>query len=214
MQERLDITVETHLWRRQIVVVKRFRFDFLTRDNIKYFKREANIFKVLKHEHVVRFFGIMVDPPSLGIVMQFAPNGDLFQKLENKRKDYIKGLENGTINIKNNNKRGSISINKNFYNEDRLSDTLSNEDGIQTNSTDTAQSRHFDRERVLSENSDDDRKSHSDRSTIGWSDKSRGLGSRIALRISTVAGNKIPLHTCVVASGNTTFDPLVCAHQV
>lgn len=89
----MDTSVETHLWRRKIVIVKRFKFDFLTRDSIKFFKREANIFKVLKHENIVKFFGVVVDPPSLGIVMQFGANGDLFQTLEKKRNSYTEDDE-------------------------------------------------------------------------------------------------------------------------
>ena len=34
--------IEIHLWRMQLVVVKRFKLDFLTRDNIKLFKKEVS----------------------------------------------------------------------------------------------------------------------------------------------------------------------------
>ena len=35
IEDRMDTSIEIHLWRRQLVVVKRFKLDFLTRDNIK-----------------------------------------------------------------------------------------------------------------------------------------------------------------------------------
>lgn len=83
--ETVDMSVEIHLWRRKLACVKRFKFDLLTRDNIKYFKVEANIFKKLSHENIVRFYGILIDPPSLGIVMHFCTNSDVFQNLEKLR---------------------------------------------------------------------------------------------------------------------------------
>jgi hypothetical protein len=83
--ETVDMSVEIHLWRRKLACVKRFKFDLLTRDNIKYFKDEANIFKKLSHENIVRFYGILIDPPSLGIVMHFCTNSDVFQNIEKLR---------------------------------------------------------------------------------------------------------------------------------
>jgi serine/threonine protein kinase len=83
--ETVDLSVEIHLWRRKLACVKRFKFDLLTRDNIKYFKDEANIFKKLSHENIVRFYGILIDPPSLGIVMQFCTNSDVFKQIEKMR---------------------------------------------------------------------------------------------------------------------------------
>jgi len=85
LEEHFDTAVELHFWRRRLVIVKRFQFDFLSRENIKCFKQEANIFRKLTHPNIVQFFGVVIDPPSLGIVMQFAVNGDLFKFLESKR---------------------------------------------------------------------------------------------------------------------------------
>jgi len=82
LEERMDISVELHFWRRRLVVVKRFKFDLLTRENIVLFKNEATVFKRLAHPHIVCFFGVLVDPPSLGIVMDYASNGDLMKYLE------------------------------------------------------------------------------------------------------------------------------------
>lgn len=87
LEEQFDTVVELHLWRRRLVVVKRFKFDFLSRENIKCFKQEANIYRKLKHPNIVQFFGVVIDPPSLGIVMQYAANGDLFKYLENRRSE-------------------------------------------------------------------------------------------------------------------------------
>jgi hypothetical protein len=42
IEERVDISVEIHLWRRQLVVLKQFKFDILTRDNISLFKKEVH----------------------------------------------------------------------------------------------------------------------------------------------------------------------------
>jgi hypothetical protein len=93
--EQVDLSVEVHFWRRNLVVVKRFYFDLLTRDNIKIFKAEANIFQRLKHGNIVDFYGIVIDPPSIGIVMQYCSNGDLFKMLENNRTN-IAAKNNGS----------------------------------------------------------------------------------------------------------------------
>ena len=85
LMDQVDVTVEIHLWRRKLAVVKRFQFDLLTRDNIKFFKVEANIFKRLSHENIVDFYGVLIDPPSLGIVMKYCCNGDLFKRIEKER---------------------------------------------------------------------------------------------------------------------------------
>ncbi len=89
IEEHMDVRVELHYWRRKPAVVKRFHFDLLTRENIKFFKREALILNSLKHENIIDFHGILVDPPSLGIVMKYATRGDLFKLLEKMRKEGV-----------------------------------------------------------------------------------------------------------------------------
>ena len=93
LMDQVDVTVEIHLWRRKLAVVKRFKFDLLTRDNIKYFKVEANIFKRLSHENIVDFYGVLIDPPSLGIVMKYCCNGDLFKRIEKERESLEQRLQ-------------------------------------------------------------------------------------------------------------------------
>ncbi len=43
LEERIETAIEVHLWRRNLVVLKRFKLDYLTRDNIKLFKKEASV---------------------------------------------------------------------------------------------------------------------------------------------------------------------------
>lgn len=99
IEERCDVSVEIHFWRRRQVVVKRFKLDLLTRDNIKYFKDEASVFKTLHHPNVIAFYGILVDPPSLGIVMQYASRGDLFKYLEGKLEAWKSGIKEESSSI-------------------------------------------------------------------------------------------------------------------
>ena len=47
LEDRIDVALEVHLWRRSLVVVKRFKLDFLTRDNIVLFKKEASVLRRL-----------------------------------------------------------------------------------------------------------------------------------------------------------------------
>lgn len=86
LHETMDTSVELHLWQRRMVVVKRFKFDLLTRESIKSFKKEASILLSLRHPNVVDFYGVVVDPPSLCIVIQYAVNGDLFEYINSLRK--------------------------------------------------------------------------------------------------------------------------------
>jgi hypothetical protein len=207
------------LWRRQIVVVKRFRFDFLTRDNIKYFKKEANIFKLLKHDYIIRFLGVVIDPPSLGIVMQYGANGDVFQHLEKKRKEYIAEMHSGKQPSKKVSRRASVTIDKNYVDEDFL-----NADDIESLATPKSGSdldvvsvnpiifskTNSARDNRVAEDGEE-RMSTSDirdRSTIGWGDRSKLIGKSIAQTISSVTNRA----TTVTMHGG--FDPMICAHQV
>jgi len=83
--ERPDGSLQLHVWRRKIVCVKVFEMDYLTRDNITGFKFEANAMRRLSHENIVRFLGVVIDPPGMGIVMEYCCNGDLYSVLERLR---------------------------------------------------------------------------------------------------------------------------------
>ena len=83
--ERVDVAIELHLWRRSLVALKRWKLDLLTRDNIELFKREAAATRRLRHRNIVRFLGVVIDPPAMAIVMEFAPRGDLFSHLAKLR---------------------------------------------------------------------------------------------------------------------------------
>lgn len=121
--EQVDVSVEIHLWRRKLTVVKRFKFDLLTRDNIKFFKAEANIFQRLSHENIVDFYGVLVDPPSLGIVMKFCSNGDVFKRIEKEREKYEK--EFGKKLYNQNNNSNNINNNNNNNNNNGISNNSS-----------------------------------------------------------------------------------------
>ena len=88
LKEDIGGSLQLHVWRRKIVCVKVFQMDYLTRDNILNFKYEANAMRILKHENIVRFMGVVIDPPNMGIVMEYCSNGDLFSILEKLRKKY------------------------------------------------------------------------------------------------------------------------------
>ena len=64
-----------------MVVVKRFKLDFLTRDNIVLFKKEASVLRRLSHPNVIQFYGVVIDPPCMAIVMAHGTRGDLFTHL-------------------------------------------------------------------------------------------------------------------------------------
>lgn len=91
LEDRMAIAIELFLWRRQLVIAKRFKLDFLTRDNIKDFKKEANVIRRLTHENIVRFFGVVIDPPCMSIVMEYGSNGDLFTHLAKLREQHVLG---------------------------------------------------------------------------------------------------------------------------
>jgi hypothetical protein len=231
LQERLDISVETHLWRRQIVVVKRFRFDFLTKDNIKYFKKEANIFKILNHENIVKFYGVLIDPPTLGIVMQFGANGDLFENLDKLRQNHIANCKStGTATSaaasakRGSQKRSSIGLDESFVNQMSPSGGNGNDSSIDTgasSSTGYGQRNPLNDSTESRDDSVDDIGGQSmvsrygererERSTLNWSVDPRRftLGSKIAQTISSVASG-----TRSNITSTSEFEPLVCMHQV
>ena len=62
--------------------------DYLTRSSILKFKMEANAMRSLKHDNIVRFMGVVIDPPDMGIVMEYCKNGNLFDILEKLRGKY------------------------------------------------------------------------------------------------------------------------------
>lgn len=82
IQEKADSTVEIHLWRRKKVIVKWATLNILTRDSILYFRKEASVAIGLRHPNVVKHYGVTMDPPRLGLVLEYCKCGDLFGILQ------------------------------------------------------------------------------------------------------------------------------------
>ena len=59
--------------------------------NRKRVKREINIMKELKHQHLVRLIDIVKDPKHVGLVMDYCSGGELFEYILRNR--YLKGVE-------------------------------------------------------------------------------------------------------------------------
>ena len=68
------------------MVVKFIALDILTRDNILYFRQEASVAISLIHPNVVQHFGVTMNPPRLGLVLEYCRYGDLFSVLQELRK--------------------------------------------------------------------------------------------------------------------------------
>jgi serine/threonine protein kinase len=76
------------------VAVKTLTKAKLSKADIRDFKREAGVSCALKHPNVVRCHGVYINPPKLGIVMEFCDKGDLFDALERlDRKRAFYGLD-------------------------------------------------------------------------------------------------------------------------
>lgn len=82
VQEKADSTVEVHLWRRKKVIVKFATLDILTKDSILYLRKEASVAIALRHTNVVKHYGVTIDPPRLGLVLEYCRYGDLFGVLQ------------------------------------------------------------------------------------------------------------------------------------
>lgn len=216
IMDQVDVTVEIHLWRRKLAVVKRFKFDLLTRDNIKFFKVEANIFKTLAHENIVDFYGVLVDPPSLGIVMKYCINGDVFKRIEKERealesrvsktsppsKDRYNSMSNIAPSESNTTNRSSLMVTDmhmihSFKNATIAASPLS-EESIEIASV--ASSTNPMRRGSTDENSIRE----SQRTTSVWRQPSKLGGFRASI---------MGLKSSVDASVNQ-FEPLLCAIQV
>ncbi len=98
LDESPGASLQLHVWRRKIVCVKVFQMDYLTRDNILQFKFEANAMRRLRHDNIVRFMGVVIDPPNMGIVMEYCENGDLFTILDKLRKRYDEKVKQTSAN--------------------------------------------------------------------------------------------------------------------
>ena len=59
------------------VVVKYFVLDFLTTENITFFRQEAALAIRLNDVNVIKTLGVTFNPPKLGIVIEYCPLGDL-----------------------------------------------------------------------------------------------------------------------------------------
>lgn len=202
LMEQVDVSVEIHLWRRKLAVVKRFKFDLLTRDNIKFFKAEANIFQRLKHDNIVDFYGVLVDPPSLGIVMQFCSNGDVFKTLEKER---IKFETEESSQKQEVDENGDTKVSRKMTGRSSLFVTdLHVVKSVGRNSSDDSGTENEDRNRVRSVRFPDNSSILRSMSGSKLGQSSNRLGS---LRVSLMGsrnGDQTPNH----------FDPLFCALQV
>uniref|UniRef100_A0A7R9U874 Protein kinase domain-containing protein n=1 Tax=Pinguiococcus pyrenoidosus TaxID=172671 RepID=A0A7R9U874_9STRA len=85
---RMDVAVELHIWRRRLVVLKNFKLDFLTRENIVFFRQEADLLRRLLHPNIVQFLGVVINPPNMGIMMEYCKNGDLMNINQRLLKDF------------------------------------------------------------------------------------------------------------------------------
>jgi hypothetical protein len=219
IMDQVDVTVEIHLWRRKLAVVKRFKFDLLTRDNIKFFKVEANIFKTLLHENIVDFYGVLVDPPSLGIVMKYCINGDVFKRLEKERealesrvskappskdsKERHDSVQFAAPSESNTTNRASLAVTdmhviQSFKSSMSAGSPLS-DDGFDAGSVQSSSNNPMRRGSV-----DDMSMRESQRPTAVWRQPSKLGGFR-----ASIMGHK----NSVDAAANQ-FEPLLCALQV
>lgn len=96
---------QVHLWRRSLVVVKRFKLDFLTRDNIVLFKKEASVLRRLSHPNVIQFYGVVIDPPCMAIVMAHGTRGDLFTHLRKLNRALMNARRSSSLWARNANGR-------------------------------------------------------------------------------------------------------------
>ena len=75
-------SVDEYRYDGKTVAVKTLTKARLKKQDIKEFKKEAGVSCALSHPNVVRTHGVYINPPKLGIVMEFCDRGDLFDCLE------------------------------------------------------------------------------------------------------------------------------------
>jgi hypothetical protein len=152
--------------------------------------------------------------------MQYGANGDLFENLENLRKEHI--LNQTQSNDSNQppknriigSKRASIKLDQMFYKES--AGELGGTDSVQRNPLQEESERGSggsgndnddgDRDRDGANSSDRDR----ERSTINWSSEPRlRFSTRIARTLESVTGSSRNN-----MASTSAFEPLICMHQV
>jgi len=64
---------------------------------IEEFKKEVDILTALRHHRLVKFFGAAFTPPNLCMVLEFMPNGSLYDLLHNKKDEPLAFIDKLTI---------------------------------------------------------------------------------------------------------------------
>eukprot|EP00479_Gromia_sphaerica_P009089 TRINITY_DN3713_c0_g1_i1.p1 TRINITY_DN3713_c0_g1~~TRINITY_DN3713_c0_g1_i1.p1 ORF type:complete len:278 (+),score=31.09 TRINITY_DN3713_c0_g1_i1:262-1095(+) len=78
------------MYRGREVVVKYFILKRITRKLVQMFSEEATTLCELRHQNIVDFSGCVVNPPKMGIVMEYCSNGTLFDTLKNRTLNFQK----------------------------------------------------------------------------------------------------------------------------
>lgn len=73
--------VHVALWQGHQVAVKKLRVQRVSQTKKKQFEDEVRSISDLDHPHVVKFYGACIAPPNLAIVMEFLPDGSLYDNL-------------------------------------------------------------------------------------------------------------------------------------
>jgi len=64
---------------------------------IEEFKKEVDILTALRHHRLVKFYGAAFTPPNLCMVLEFMPNGSLYDLLHNKKDEPLAFIDKLTI---------------------------------------------------------------------------------------------------------------------
>lgn len=73
--------VHTAFWKGQHVAVKKLRVQRVSQTRRKQFEDEIRAFTRLVHPNIVKFYGACVVTPNLALVMEFLPDGSLYDNL-------------------------------------------------------------------------------------------------------------------------------------
>lgn len=89
--------VHVAIWKGNQVAVKKLRVQRVSQTKKKQFEDEVLSFSKLDHPYIVKFYGACLESPNLAIVMEFLPDGSLYDNIHCLEVQFKDSLKNSFI---------------------------------------------------------------------------------------------------------------------
>lgn len=89
--------VHVCMWQGSCVAVKKLRVQRVHPNKLKAFEDEVRAISHLSHPNIVKFYGACVKTPNLAIVMEFMPDGSLYDNLHIEQRQFTDNVKHQMI---------------------------------------------------------------------------------------------------------------------